>query len=75
MDVYYGETGSAQRVAYSASGGQDTWRFEPTTPPTLIQKMDTVQIKITDSDLAAGQTYVVRITAPNGVYSDYVLST
>lgn len=75
MDVYYGETGSAQRVAYSASGGQDTWRFVPSTPPTLIQRMDTVQIKITDSDLATGQTYVVRITAPNGVYSDYVLST
>ncbi|HEX9846195.1 MAG TPA: flagellin [Candidatus Nitrosotenuis sp.] len=75
MDVYYGETGSAQRVAYDESGGQDTWRFEPSTPPTMIQKMDTIQIKITDSDLAAGNTYVVRITAPNGVYSDYVLST
>ncbi|MEM3064090.1 MAG: flagellin [Candidatus Nitrosotenuis sp.] len=75
MDVYYGEVGSSQRITYSASGGQDTWRFQPSTAPTMIQKMDTVQIKITDSDLATGKTYAIRVTAPNGVYADYILST
>lgn len=74
MDIYYGEVGSSQRITYSASGGQDTWRFHPTAP-TLIQKMDTVQIKITDSDLTTGKTYEIRVTAPNGVYADYILST
>ncbi|MEW6044477.1 MAG: flagellin [Thermoproteota archaeon] len=75
MDVYYGEVGAAQKVPYSTSGSQDTWRFEPSTAPTMIQKMDTVQIKITDSDLAAGKTYEIRVAAPNGVYADYILST
>jgi flagellar protein FlaG len=75
MDVYYGVVGSAQRIAYSSTGGEDTWRFQPSTAPTLIQKMDTVQIKITDSDLTTGKTYLVRVTAPNGVYADYILST
>lgn len=74
MDVYYGETGSAQKIAYSSSGGEDTWRFSPSVP-TLIQKMDTIQIKITDTQLSTAKTYVIRIIAPNGVYSDYVLST
>jgi flagellar protein FlaG len=74
MDVYYGETGSAQKIAYSSSGGEDTWRFSPSVP-TIIQKMDTIQIKITDTQLSTAKTYVIRIIAPNGVYSDYVLST
>jgi flagellar protein FlaG len=73
IDVYFGESGSAQRITYSASGGEDTWKFQ--SLPTIIQKMDTFQIKITDSQLTSGKTYVVRVTAPNGVYSDYVLST
>jgi flagellar protein FlaG len=73
MDVYYGPVGSAQRVQYNAVGGEDTWRFK--SLPTIIQKMDTVQIRITDTQLTTGQTYVVRITAPNGVSADYVLST
>jgi len=75
IDVYYGESGSAQLIPYSASGGEDTWRFQPSSAPTIIQKMDTFQIKITDTQLAASKTYTVRVTAPNGVYSDYVLST
>lgn len=75
IDVYYGETGSAQRIPYSASGGEDTWKFQPSTAPTIIQKMDTFQIKITDTQLTTGKTYTIRVTAPNGVYSDYVLST
>ena len=75
IDVYFGETGSAQRIPYSASGGEDTWKFQPSTVPTLIQKMDTFQIKITDSQLTSGKTYEIRVTAPHGVYSDYVLST
>jgi archaeal flagellar protein FlaG len=73
IDVYFGESGSAQRITYSASGGEDTWKFQ--SLPTMIQKMDTFQIKITDSQLTSSKTYVVRVTAPNGVYSDYVLST
>jgi len=73
IDVYFGESGSAQRIAYSASGGEDTWKFQ--SLPTMIQKMDTFQIKITDSQLTSGKTYVIRVSAPNGVYSDYVLST
>ena len=73
MDVYYGPVGSAQRVPYSASGGEDTWKYK--TIPTTIQKMDTVQIRISDTQLTTGQTYTVRITAPNGVSADYVLST
>jgi flagellar protein FlaG len=73
MDVYYGPVGSAQLVTYDSGGGEDTWRFE--TLPTIIQKMDTVQIRIADSQLTTGQTYLVRITAPNGVSADYILST
>jgi flagellar protein FlaG len=73
IDVYFGESGSAQRIPYSASGGEDTWKFQ--SLPTMIQKMDTFQIKITDSQLTSSKTYTVRVTAPNGVYSDYVLST
>lgn len=73
MDVYYGPVGSAQRVPYSASGGEDTWEFY--SLPTTIQKMDTVQIRISDTQLTTGETYTVRITAPNGVSADYVLST
>ena len=73
IDVYFGESGAAQRIPYSASGGEDTWKFQ--SVPTIIQKMDTFQIKITDTQLAAGKTYVIRVSAPNGVYSDYVLST
>jgi flagellar protein FlaG len=73
IDVYFGESGSAQRITYSASGGEDTWKFQ--SLPTMIQKMDTFQIKITDSQLTSGKTYVIRVSAPNGVYSDYVLST
>ncbi len=75
MDVYYGEVGAAQKIGYSASGGEDTWRFQPSTAPSMIQKMDTVQIKITDSSLSAGKTYEIRVAAPNGVYADYILST
>jgi flagellar protein FlaG len=75
MDVYYGGTTSAQRIPFSATETEDTWRFQ-STPPTIIQKMDTVQIRIQDaSGLATGQTYLIRINAPNGVYADYVLST
>lgn len=73
MDVYFGPPGSAQRIPYSAEGGDNTWRFQ--TIPTMIQKMDTVQIRITDSQLAQGNTYTLRISAPNGVYTDYVFST
>jgi flagellar protein FlaG len=73
MDVYYGPVGSAQLVTYNSGGGEDTWRFK--TLPTIIQKMDTVQIRIADSQLTTGQTYLVRITAPNGVSADYILST
>jgi flagellar protein FlaG len=73
IDVYFGESGSAQRIPYSVSGGEDTWKFQ--SLPTMIQKMDTFQIKITDSQLTSSKTYTVRVTAPNGVYSDYVLST
>jgi flagellar protein FlaG len=75
MDVYYGGTTSAQRIPFSATAAEDTWRFK-STPPTIIQKMDTIQIRIQDaSGLATGQTYLIRINAPNGVYADYVLST
>jgi flagellar protein FlaG len=74
MDVYYGETGAAQRVPYDASGGEDEWNFV-SSAPSIIQKMDTVQIRITDSQLSTAKSYVIRVTAPNGVYADYVLST
>lgn len=73
MDIYFGPTGAAQRIPYNAVGGEDTWRFQ--TLPTMIQKMDTVQIRITDSQLAVGTTYTLRVSAPNGVYTDYVFST
>jgi flagellar protein FlaG len=73
MDIYFGPTGAAQRIPYSAEGGEDTWRFQ--TLPTMIQKMDTIQIRITDSQLAVGTTYTLRVSAPNGVYTDYVFST
>lgn len=73
MDVYYGPTGSAQQIHYNVDGSDKTWRFQ--SLPTIIQKMDTVQIRITDSDLTAGNTYSLRVAAPNGVYTDYVFST
>ncbi|CAE6491804.1 MAG: flagellin [Candidatus Nitrosotenuis sp.] len=73
MDIYFGPTGAAQRIPYNAAGGEDTWRFQ--TLPNMIQKMDTVQIRITDSQLTVGTTYTLRVAAPNGVYTDYVFST
>jgi flagellar protein FlaG len=73
IDVYYGNITAVQRIPYNAAGGEDTWRYN--SLPTIIQKMDTVQIKITDTQLVANKTYFVRITAPNGVYADYVIST
>ncbi len=73
IDVYYGNITAVQRIPYNANGGEDTWRYN--SLPTVIQKMDTVQIKITDTQLVANKTYFVRITAPNGVYADYVIST
>lgn len=73
MDVYFGPIGSVKRYQYDTSAADDTWKFK--TLPTIIQKSDAVQIRITESNpgLSAG-TYMVRITAPNGVYSDYIFS-
>lgn len=73
MDVYFGPIGSVKRYQYDTSAIDDTWKFK--TLPTIIQKTDAVQIRITESNpgLSAG-TYMVRITAPNGVYSDYIFS-
>jgi flagellar protein FlaG len=73
MDVYFGPIGSIKRYQYDTSGADDTWKFK--TLPTIIQKSDVVQIRITESSLAASTTYMVRITAPNGVYFDYIFST
>ncbi|MBM2819383.1 MAG: hypothetical protein HW410_1065 [Nitrosarchaeum sp.] len=73
MDVYFGPIGSVKRYQYDTSAIDDTWKFK--TLPTIIQKTDAVQIRITESNpgLSAG-TYMIRITAPNGVYSDYIFS-
>jgi flagellar protein FlaG len=73
MDVYFGPIGSVKRYQYDTSDTDDTWEFK--TLPTIIQKSDVVQIRITETSLAASTTYMVRITAPNGVYSDYIFST
>jgi flagellar protein FlaG len=74
MDVYFGKVGSVKRYQYnSTSAIDDTWQFK--TLPTIIQKTDAVQIRITEVNpgLSAG-TYMIRITAPNGVYADYIFS-
>jgi flagellar protein FlaG len=73
MDVYFGPIDSIKRYQYDTSATDDTWKFK--TLPTIIQKSDVVQIRITESSLAASTTYMVRITAPNGVYYDYIFST
>ena len=73
MDIYFGPIGSVKRYQYDTSDIDDTWEFK--TLPTIIQKSDVVQIRITETSLAASTTYMVRITAPNGVYSDYIFST
>ncbi|WP_042684314.1 hypothetical protein [Candidatus Nitrosotenuis chungbukensis] len=71
MDVYFGPIDSLKRYQYDTSATDDTWKFK--TLPTIIQKSDAVQIRITETSLSAG-TYMVRVTAPNGVYSDYIFS-
>lgn len=72
MDVYFGQIGSAQLIPYSASGGTNTWKFS--SLPRMINQTNTFQIQITDNTLVKNQNYMVRITAPNGVYDDYVFS-
>ncbi len=72
VDVYFGKIGSITRIPYNAgSAPQWTW----STPVTLWQTKDTVQINISlDQALVDNATYSIRITTPNGVSDDYVFS-
>lgn len=73
VDVYFGPIGSISKIPYNA-GSNPTWAYS--TGFTQWQVKDTVQINITySSNLASGTTYLVRLSTPNGITDEYVLST
>ena len=73
VDVYFGPIGAVQRYAFSTSGGDNSWEFHPSTPSVWQQK-DTIQLNITDNDLAKGVTYEVIVTTPNGISDEFIFS-
>ena len=72
IDVYFGQTGSMQRIPYSASGSP-SWTF--TSPVTSWDKANTIQINIVNSStIKCGSVYELQVTTPNGVSDDYFVT-
>jgi len=73
IDVYFGQTGSMQRIAYNATGLSPSWTFA--TPVTIWDKANTVQINMSNlSSISCGSVYELQVTTPNGVSDDYFVT-
>lgn len=71
MDVYFGQTGSAQKIPYNS--GSPKWTF--TNPVTMWNPTDTIEITISNnSDLQKNAVYELQVTTPNGVSDQYFVS-
>ena len=71
IDVYFGPTGSMQRVAYNS--GSPSWAFS--APVTSWSKASTVQINISGlSTITCSTTYELQVTTPNGVSDQYFVT-
>ena len=72
IDVYFGQTGSMQRIPYNAAGSL-SWAFA--SPITSWDKANTIQINITNlSTIKCGSVYELQVTTPNGVSDDYFVT-
>ncbi|WP_101477170.1 flagellin [Candidatus Nitrosotalea bavarica] len=72
IDVYFGQTGSMQRISYNAAGSP-SWAFP--SQVTSWDKANTVQINITDlSIIKCGSVYELQVTTPNGVSDEYFVT-
>jgi flagellar protein FlaG len=68
IDVYFGQTGSMQRIPYNS--GSPSWAFS--SPVTSWTKASTVQINLSNlSSIACSTTYELQVTTPNGVSDQY----
>lgn len=68
IDVYFGKTGSMQRIPYNV--GSPSWTFS--SPVTSWDKASTVQINLSNlSSITCSTTYELQITTPNGVSDQY----
>lgn len=71
VDVYFGQTGSMQRISYNT--GSPSWTFS--TPVTSWDRANTVQINIANlSTISCGSVYELQVTTPNGVSDDYFVT-
>jgi flagellar protein FlaG len=72
IDVYFGQTGSMQKIPYNIAGGP-TWTFA--SPVTSWSKANTVQINIADlSTISCSSVYELQVTTPNGVSDEYFVT-
>jgi flagellar protein FlaG len=72
IDVYFGQTGSMQRISYNVAGSP-SWTFP--SQVTSWDKANTVQINITDlSTIKCGSVYELQVTTPNGVSDEYFVT-
>ena len=71
IDVYFGQTGSMQRISYNS--GSPSWTFS--SPVTSWTKASTVQIDLTNiPTITCSTTYELQVTTPNGVSDQYYVT-
>lgn len=71
IDVYFGQTGSMQRISYSS--GSPSWTFS--SPVTSWDKASTVQINLSNLPaISCSSTYELQVTTPNGVSDQYFVT-
>ena len=71
IDVYFGQTGSMQRIPYNS--GSPSWTFS--SPVTSWTKASTIQIDLSNlSTIACSTTYELQVTTPNGVSDEYFVT-
>jgi len=75
FDVYFGQINSAQYVGYLDTS-TPSWEFaDSTTPSSIWEQGNTIQITIQDSsDIQTNQSYEVQFTIDNGVTDDHIFS-
>lgn len=71
IDVYFGPTGSMQRITYNS--GSPSWTFS--SPVTSWDKAGTIQINLSNlSAISCSTTYELQVTTPNGVSDQYFVT-
>lgn len=71
IDVYFGQTGSMQRIPYES--GSPSWTFS--SPVTSWTKASTIQINLSSlSTITCSTTYELQVTTPNGVSDEYFVT-